>query len=117
MTSLVQEIGVAEVDIGAETETPISAVSWAAIIAGAVVAAAVSLILMVLGSGLGFSIVAPWSNSGVSATTFAVSTIVWLIIIQWVASGVGVISPVASAPAGPVCTPTRSFFATPRTAS
>ena len=39
--------------------------SWGAIIAGAVVAAAVSLILLVLGSGLGLAVVSPWSNSGV----------------------------------------------------
>ena len=44
-----------------------SGVSWAAVIGGAFVAAALSLILLALGTGLGFSSVSPWSNVGVSA--------------------------------------------------
>ncbi|HEX4676845.1 MAG TPA: hypothetical protein VH209_16030 [Steroidobacteraceae bacterium] len=66
-----------------------SAVSWAAIIAGAVVAAAVSLILLALASGLGLASVSPWPNSGVSLTTFSVMTAIGLIVVQWVASGLG----------------------------
>jgi hypothetical protein len=70
-------------------ESPVSAVSWAAIIAGAVVAAAISLLLVALGTGLGFASVSPWSNEGASATTFSVMTAVWLVIVQWFASGLG----------------------------
>jgi hypothetical protein len=70
-------------------EAPRSAVSWGAIFAGAAVAAAVSLALMILGAGFGLSIVSPWSHSGVSAGTFAVTTAVGLVVIQWVASGLG----------------------------
>jgi hypothetical protein len=44
---------------------------------------------MFLGSGLGLTMVSPWSNEGVSLTTFAVSTAVWLVIVQWVSAGVG----------------------------
>jgi hypothetical protein len=66
-----------------------SAVSWPAIISGAVVAASSSLILVALGSGLGLASVSPWSNSGASVTTFALMTGIWLIIVQWVASGLG----------------------------
>jgi hypothetical protein len=44
---------------------------------------------MLLGSGLGLSMVSPWSGSGASITTFAVSTAIWLIIVQWLSSGVG----------------------------
>lgn len=66
-----------------------SAVSWAAIIAGAVVAAAVSLILLALASGLGLASVSPWPNSGVSLTTFSVTTAIGLIVVQWLASGLG----------------------------
>ena len=44
---------------------------------------------MLLGSGLGLSMVSPWSGSGASVTTFAVSTAIWLIIVQWLSSGVG----------------------------
>ena len=73
----------------AVAETPVSAVSWASIIAGAVVAASVSLILAALGSGLGFASLSPWSNEGVSATTFGVMTGVWFILMQWASAGVG----------------------------
>lgn len=71
----------------AATET--SAVSWAAIIAGAVVACAASLILIAVGAGLGFSSISPWHDEGVSATTLGLMTVVWLIVVQWVASGMG----------------------------
>src|ERR1700722_13819606 len=66
-----------------------SAVSWGAIIAGAFVASAVSLVLFALGSGLGFASVSPWPGHGASATTFAVTTAIWLIIMQWISSGLG----------------------------
>src|SRR3984957_17286114 len=66
-----------------------SAASWPAIIAGAFVAAAVSLVLLALGSGLGFAAISPWPGHGVAATTFAVTTAIWLIVMQWVSSGVG----------------------------
>ena len=66
-----------------------SAVSWGAIVAGAAGAAALALILLMLGTGLGLSSVSPWAYSGVSATTFGVSTILWLTFTQLVASGMG----------------------------
>ncbi|MGZ8221821.1 MAG: hypothetical protein ACXW1Z_18700 [Methylobacter sp.] len=66
-----------------------SAVSWSAIFAGAAATAALALILVMLGTGLGLSSVSPWSYSGVSATTFGVSTILWLTFTQIVASGMG----------------------------
>ncbi len=65
------------------------AVSWAAIFAGAAAAAALSLILLVLGVGLGLSSVSPWSTQGVSATTAGMGTIVWLLFVALVASGMG----------------------------
>jgi hypothetical protein len=70
-------------------EANTSAVSWPAIIAGAVVAAAASLILLALGSGIGFASVSPWPGAGASATAFTVLTAIWLIVVQWVASGLG----------------------------
>ncbi len=62
--------------------------SWAAIFGGAVTAAAVSLVLVALGSALGLSAISPWSG-GASATTFTVMTAIWLIVTQWVAAGFG----------------------------
>ncbi|MDB6144231.1 MAG: putative transrane protein [Pseudomonas sp.] len=66
-----------------------SGVSWGAIFAGAAGAAALSLILMVAGFGLGFSAVSPWSDSGMSAKGLGISTIVWLAFTQIVAAGLG----------------------------
>lgn len=64
-------------------------VSWAAIFAGAAGAAALSLILLILGAGLGLSSVSPWSQQGMTAATFGVSTILWLAFTQFAASGIG----------------------------
>ena len=69
--------------------TNISGVSWGAIFAGAAGAAALSLILVLLGFGLGFTAVSPWSDSGVSAKSLGITTIVWLAFTQIIASGLG----------------------------
>lgn len=66
-----------------------SAVSWGAIAAGAAGAAALSLILLILGVGLGMSSVSPWSNEGISAETFGMSTIIWLTVTQLLSSALG----------------------------
>jgi hypothetical protein len=72
-----------------DTSMGLSAVSWTAIFAGAAAAAALSLILLVLGAGLGLSAVSPWSQAGIAATTFGVSTILWITLTQVLASGMG----------------------------
>lgn len=66
-----------------------SAVSWGAIAAGATAGAALSLILLILGVGLGLSSVSPWSREGISAASLGVSTIVWLVLTQLLASAMG----------------------------
>lgn len=76
-------------DVSAPTESSSSAVRWGPIIAGAFAASTLTFILMLLGSGLGLSMVSPWSGSGASVTTFAASTAVWLVVVQWLSSGVG----------------------------
>jgi hypothetical protein len=79
-----------ETPLGAgRNEASASGVSWAAVIGGAFVAAALSLILLSLGTGLGFSVVSPWSNNGPSAATIGSGAIVWLILTQIVASALG----------------------------
>lgn len=75
--------------VGIATDRPPSAVSWGAIFAGGAAAAAMSLILMILGTGLGFAVISPWSSEGLSATSFGVSTIIWITFMQLVASAVG----------------------------
>jgi hypothetical protein len=66
-----------------------SAVSWGAIAAGAAAAASLSLILLILGVGLGLSSVSPWARDGIGATTFGVSTVLWLTLTQLLASAMG----------------------------
>ena len=66
-----------------------SAVSWAAVFAGAAAAAALSLILMLLGTGLGLSAMSPWADEGVSGKTLGVGTGVWLVLIHILASALG----------------------------
>jgi hypothetical protein len=66
-----------------------SAVSWGAIFAGAVGAAVLSLVLFVLGTGLGLAVVSPWARDGISGTAAGVSTIVWVTVVQLLASVLG----------------------------
>ena len=71
------------------SESASSGVSWPAVMGGAFVAAALSLILLALGAGLGLSSVSPWSNSGAAAATLGTTAIVWLIAAQVMASSMG----------------------------
>lgn len=66
-----------------------SAVSWAAVFAGAVVATAATILLLTLGSGIGLSSVSPWQGAGATAGTIAVGAVIWLIVVQWVSSALG----------------------------
>lgn len=70
-------------------EPQISGVSWAAVAAGAIVALALTLVLIAFGTGLGLSVVSPWGNSGVSATTFKITTGIYLIVIAMISSSMG----------------------------
>jgi hypothetical protein len=76
-------------EIPGKNEASSSGVSWAAVIGGAFVAAALSLILISLGAGFGFSMVSPWANSGASASTVSGIAIFWLIVTQILASALG----------------------------
>ncbi len=66
-----------------------SAVSWAAVAAGAIAAAALTLLLMAFGAGTGLSSISPWSNSGVSATTFSVGAGIYLVVAAMLSSTIG----------------------------
>lgn len=70
-------------------EAPVSAVSWGAIWAGAAAATAVSLILLMLGSGIGLASFNPWPDMGTTAAAFGVGAAIWLIVVQWVSSALG----------------------------
>jgi hypothetical protein len=77
------------VGVGSVVPAGKPAASWPAIIAGAFVAIGASLILLALGSGLGFASISPWADRGVSATTFVVTTAIWLIVTQWISAALG----------------------------
>src|ERR1700722_11433803 len=66
-----------------------SAVSWGAIAAGAVAAAALTLLLTAFGAGLGLSAISPWRDSGVSASTFKTGTGIYLVIVAGMSSAGG----------------------------
>ena len=71
------------------TQTEQSTVSWGAVIAGGMAAAAMSLFLLALGVGLGLSSISPWSDQGVSATTFKVGTGIYIVCVAMLSSTVG----------------------------
>jgi hypothetical protein len=75
--------------LGGRNEAHTSGISWPAVIGGAFVSAALSLILIALGTGLGFSFVSPWASSGASASTIGAGAIIWLIFTQVVAFAFG----------------------------
>ncbi|HEY6451166.1 MAG TPA: hypothetical protein VIX87_01055 [Steroidobacteraceae bacterium] len=66
----------------------VSAISWAAIFAGGMAAAALSLILLAFGAGVGFSAVSPWSSGG-TATAFSIAAGLYFIVTAMIASSVG----------------------------
>jgi hypothetical protein len=70
-------------------EASSSAVSWAAIIAGAFAALALGVVLTTLGAGLGLTTISAWPGSGASITTFTISTGIGLIVVQWLSSALG----------------------------
>jgi hypothetical protein len=79
----------ADDDLIEPIDTEDSAVSWAAIAAGAFANAALTLLLMAFGAGMGFSAVSPWAGSGISLTTFSIGTGLYLIVMAMLASTVG----------------------------
>lgn len=72
-----------------EREESSPGVVWSAVIGGAFVAAALSLILLALGAGFGLSAVSPWSNAGAAASTVGAMAIGWVIFTEIVASSMG----------------------------
>lgn len=70
-------------------EPSVAGVSWAAVVAGAVTSCALTLLLLAFGAGVGFSVVSPWSNSGVSATTFEIGTGLYFVVMAMISSALG----------------------------
>jgi hypothetical protein len=70
-------------------EPSMPGVSWAAVLAGAAASCALTLVLLSFGMGMGFSVISPWGNSGLSATTFKIGTGLYFIVMAMISSGVG----------------------------
>jgi hypothetical protein len=66
-----------------------SGVSWGAVIAGAFVAAALSLALLALGTGVGLSAASPWANVGASSSAIGWTAVIWMVVMQFIASSIG----------------------------
>src|ERR1700759_2070403 len=59
-----------------ENETlPRSAISWPGILAGAAIATALSMAMLALGAGLGFSVMDPWAGNGALPSTTKAATV------------------------------------------
>jgi hypothetical protein len=70
-------------------QSELTTLSWGAVIAGAVASSALTLLLLAFGVGIGFSVVSPWSDQGVSATTFHIGAGLYLVAVAMLASTVG----------------------------
>jgi hypothetical protein len=70
-------------------EPSVAGVSWAAVLAGAAASLALTLVLLSFGAGMGFSVVSPWGNSGVSATAFRIGTGLYFVVMAMISSAVG----------------------------
>lgn len=76
-------------EVSRNWEASASGVSWAAVIAGAFVTAALSLTMLALGAGFGLLSTSPWSRGAISRSPLDAAAIIWMIVIQIVASGIG----------------------------
>jgi hypothetical protein len=75
--------------VEASVESSDSGVEWSAITAGALAAVGVSIILTTFGPGMGLATLAAWYLSGPPPATLGIAAGIWLIVMQWLASGVG----------------------------
>jgi hypothetical protein len=66
-----------------------TAISWGAVAAGGFANAALTLLLIAFGTGMGFSAISPWGGSGVSMTTFSIGTGLYFIVTAMLASTIG----------------------------
>lgn len=66
-----------------------SYVDWPAIIAGAVTAAAISLVLLTFGSAVGLSLTDPFGREGVSLVWVAIAMAIWIVWVQVSAMMIG----------------------------
>jgi len=64
-------------------------ICWGAVIAGAAVSLAITIVLLWFGTALGLTVASPWSDSGVSASTFKIGTGLYLVVVAMISSALG----------------------------
>jgi hypothetical protein len=72
-----------------ERDLSSSGTSWGAVIGGAFVAAALSLILICLGAGFGLEAISPWSHTAASSNPIGIVALIWLVVTQVIAFAMG----------------------------
>ncbi len=73
----------------APIESSKSAMSWGPIFGGAFAATGVTLILLLLGSGVGLTMISPWPGQSASAESIGVTAAIWLVVVQWLSAALG----------------------------
>jgi hypothetical protein len=68
---------------------PQSAVSWGAVIAGAVAALAMAFVLMALAAGFGLRLASPWPGGRAATADFTPILGAWMIVVQVLSSALG----------------------------
>jgi len=78
MTQVGSGAGRSPTDVPAGT----SFVEWGAVLAGAVLAAALSFVFLSFGAAIGLTATSPWAGSGISAKTLAIIAVFWAMVQQ-----------------------------------
>jgi hypothetical protein len=74
-------------DVGVESSVP--ALAWGPVIGGAVAASSISVLLLLLGAGVGLTMVSPWAGESASFTTVSITAAIWFVVVQWLSSAFG----------------------------
>ena len=75
-------VGPAPINSSAASTGGASFVEWGAVLAGGVLAAAITFVLLAFGAAIGLSAISPWPNSGVSAKVIASLAVFWAMAAQ-----------------------------------
>lgn len=74
---------------GPNLESSSSGIHWSSILGGAAVAAAISLMLLPLGTAFGFSSFSIFGSHQDDTVRLTATAAIWLVVTQWISSGVG----------------------------
>jgi len=75
-------------ELGFADQAGASAVSWPAVLAGATVAIATTIILATLATGFGLATISPWKVQA-APIAFTIGGGIWLVVMQWLSSALG----------------------------